>query len=485
MFSRIIVSLFLACVAASDVVDLTADTFDAYVEKQPIAILEFFAPWCGHCKALAPEYEVAATKLKGTVGVAKVDCTVEEKLCSRFGVQGFPTLKIFRGQDSVSDYKGGRKADDIIGIMKRQALPAVAELEKDKVNEFSASDKVVLIGVFGNTDSPEAKAFSAVANKMRDSLSFGITKDKSSLSEYKVSDPGVIMFKKFDEKFNVFSGSVTEDALKTFIAKYSMPNMDDIGPDNFEAYVNKKLPILYLFVSTDQERKSAGAEVEPLAEVYKGKISFAYLDASKYGSHAASVNLKEEWPALGMADMVKNTKYPFDQSKKIEKSAVKAWLDNYLAGTLEPSYKSQPIPESNDDPVKVVVNKNYASIVNDLSKDIFIEYYAPWCGHCKKLAPIWEEFAESMGTDKIVIAKMDATENDLPADTPFQVSGFPTLKLFKAKTGQVVSYEGDRSLNSLIAFVKENAHYGSEVTAAVQEETGSSEDEDDTEHAEL
>ena len=90
---------------------------------------------------------------------------------------------------------------------------------------------------------------------------------------------------------------------------------------------------------------------------------------------------------------------------------------------------------------------------------------------CKKLAPIWEEFAESLGTDKIVIAKMDATVNDLPSDTPFQVSGFPTLKLFQAKTGKVINYEGDRSLSSLISFVKENAHYGSEVTAEAQQGT--------------
>jgi protein disulfide-isomerase A1 len=415
---------------------------------------------------LAPEYEIAATKLKDIAPLAKVDCTVEEALCGRFSIQGFPTLKIFRGADSISDYKGPRKADEIVSIMKKQALPAVSNLESGKVKEFSTSDKVVVIGVFSSKDSNEAKAFTAIANKMRDHYTFGITTDKSSLSEHKVADPGVILFKKFDEKVNVFGGSITEKDLKAFISEKATPNMDDIGPDNFETYVEKRLPILYLFVSTDEERKSAGAQVEPLAKEYKGKISFVYLDASKYGGHAESVNLKEQWPALGMADMAKNAKYPFDQSKKIEKAAVKAWLDSFLAGTLEPSYKSEPIPESNDAPVKVVVNKNYASIVKDTSKDVFIEYYAPWCGHCKKLAPIWEEFAESIGTDNIVIAKMDATANDLPSDSPFQISGFPTLKLFQAKTGKVINYEGDRSLASLISFVKANAHFGSEVTAS-------------------
>jgi protein disulfide-isomerase A1 len=407
--------------------------------------------------------------LKGTTGIAKVDCTVEEKLCARFEIQGFPTLKIFRGLESISEYKGGRKADDIVSIMKRQALPAVTELKSGDVKEFSSSDKVVVIGVFSSKDSKEAKAFNSISSKMRDNYVFGTTTDKSSLSEHKVTDPGVILFKKFDDKVNVFEGSITEDALKSFIADKATPNMDDIGPDNFESYMNKQLPILYLFVSTDEERKTAGAQVEPLSKEYKGKISFVYIDAAKFGGHAESVNLKEEWPALGLSDIVNNGKYPFDQTKKIEKSAVKAWLDKYLAGTLEASFKSEPIPETNDAPVKVVVNKNYESIVKDTSKDVFVEFYAPWCGHCKKLAPIWEEFAESIGTDNIVIAKMDSTANDLPSGTPFSISGFPTLKLFKAKTGQVINYEGDRSMASLIAFVKENAHYGSEVTLTAEE----------------
>ena len=253
----------------------------------------------------------------------------------------------------------------------------------DKVKEFASSERVVIIGVFTDKESKEAKDFVSVANSLRDSIVFGYTFDKDVLSEHKVSAPGVILFKTFDEKMNVFKGALTVDSLENFIADHSMPNMDEIGPDNFETYVKKKLPILYLFVSNDEERKAAGAEVEPLSNDYKGKISFVYLDASKYGTHAESVNLKQTWPALGMADLEKNTKYPFDQSKKIEKSAVKSWLDKFIAGNLEPSYKSDPIPDSNDAPVKVVVNKNYQSIVGDVSKDVFVEFYAPWCGHVR------------------------------------------------------------------------------------------------------
>jgi protein disulfide-isomerase-like protein len=76
-----------------------------------------YAPWCGHCKALAPEYEDAATQLKEKgIKLAKIDCTEETDLCQQHGVEGYPTLKVFRGLDNVSPYKGQRKAAAYVSL---------------------------------------------------------------------------------------------------------------------------------------------------------------------------------------------------------------------------------------------------------------------------------------------------------------------------------------------------------------------------------
>ncbi|EPY75602.1 protein disulfide-isomerase A6 [Camelus ferus] len=102
-----------------DVIELTDDSFDKNVlDSEDVWMVEFYAPWCGHCKNLEPEWAAAATEVKeqtkGKVKLAAVDATVNQVLASRYGIRGFPTIKIFQKGESPVDYDGGRTRSDIV-----------------------------------------------------------------------------------------------------------------------------------------------------------------------------------------------------------------------------------------------------------------------------------------------------------------------------------------------------------------------------------
>lgn len=136
-----------------------------------------------------------------------------------------------------------------------------------------------------------------------------------------------------------------------------------------------------------------------------------------------------------------------------------SYLFLLLAGKLKPVIKSQPVPKNNKGPVKVVVGKTFDAIVMDPRKDVLIEFYAPWCGHCKQLEPIYTNLGKKYkGQKDLVIAKMDATANDITNDR-YKVEGFPTIYFAPSGDKQnPIKFEGgDRDLEHLSKFIDEHA----------------------------
>nr|GMD33536.1 protein disulfide isomerase-like 2-3 [Ipomoea batatas] len=123
-------------------IELNSKNFDELVLKsKELWIVEFFAPWCGHCKKLAPEWKKAASKLKGKVKLGHVDCDAEKSLMSRFNVQGFPTILVFGAdKDKPSSYDGARTASAIESFALDQletnvSPPEVTELTGPEIME--------------------------------------------------------------------------------------------------------------------------------------------------------------------------------------------------------------------------------------------------------------------------------------------------------------------------------------------------------------
>ena len=345
--------------------------------------------------------------------------------------------------------------------MTKQSLPAVSILTKDTLEDFKTADKVVLVAYFDADDKTSNTTFTTVAEKLRDNFLFGASSDAALAKSEDVAFPSIVLYKSFDEGKSVFSEKFDAEAVEKFANTASIPLIGEVGPETYAGYMATGIPLAYIFAETEEERTDLSKALKIVAEKHRGAVSFATIDAKAFGAHAGNLNLKaDKFPAFAIQDTVNNKKYPFDQEADITATAISKFVQDFVDGKVEPSIKSEPIPETQEGPVQIVVAKNYDEIVLDDTKDVLIEFYAPWCGHCKALAPKYDILAglyvDGGFADKVTIAKVDATMNDVPDE----IQGFPTIKMYKAgDKSNPITYSGSRSIEDLIKFVKENGKY--------------------------
>nr|AZQ19262.1 protein disulfide-isomerase A1 [Populus tomentosa] len=449
------------------VLTLDHSNFTETVTKHDFVVVEFYAPWCGHCQNLAPEYEKAASILSSNdpqIVLAKVnaDEKVNQEISEKYEVQGFPTIKILRkGGTSVNEYKGPRDADGIAEYLKKQTGPASAELKSaDDATSFIGDNKVVIAGVFPKFSGEEFESFLAVADKLRSDYEFAHTLDAKHLprGESSVSGPLVRLFKPFDELF-VDSKDFNVGALEKFIEESSAPvvTVYDDEPSNHPyivKYFDSRLDKAMLFLNfSGDSADSIKTNYQEVAEQHKGDgLIFLLGDLEASQSALQYFGLKEYQAPLLVIQTTDGKKY---LKSNLESDHIAPWVKEYKEGKVPPFIKSEPIPEANEEPVKVVVADSLDDLVTKSGKNVLLEFYAPWCGHCQKLAPILEEIAVSYQRDAdVLIAKLDATANDIPGDT-YDVKGFPTV-YFRSASGKMVQYEGDKTKQDIIDFIEKN-----------------------------
>lgn len=440
---------------------LTDANFDEELAKHDKLLVEFYAPWCGHCKKLAPEYVKAAARLAQQdppVYIAKVDATVQKELASRFEIKGFPTLKWFVGQ-KPTEYNGGRTEDELVNWINKKSGPATKEVTNAELEALKESNKV-LVAYFGDADSTLFGEFRKAADSDDKSTYVHVSADDAVLPEG-ASRPGVVVFRKFDEPFVVFTGEVTSESIHEFVSKSSVPSLIEFSDQYIEPIFQQQKPALFLFINKgDSEHAKILDTFTAASKELKGKIFFSH-SGIKDGIQqrlAEFVGVTDkDLPRIMIVGFTQGGVDKFVYSgnvKEVTVDDIDKFITGFTSGSLQKFLKSEEIPTSEEGSVKTVVGKNFNTIVGH-DDDVLLEFYAPWCGHCKALAPKYEELATELKDVKgLVIAKCDATANEIDG---IQIQGFPTIKFFKKGSTTPTEYEGEREVDGFKKYLLEHS----------------------------
>lgn len=457
---------------------LTGKNFQQALDHYDNVLVEFYAPWCGHCKAFAPDYVKIASILKDkgqNVACAKVDAPDEQELIEKYDIEGFPTLKLFRKDKKPDAYKGFRSVDVLVDWVTRKIGPAALTLEDDgSAQKFKDSADVAVIAYIKDTKSNESLTFLDVADQY-DDFKFAFVQKEDVATKLGFTKEGIKMFKKFDEGEVDYDGDLKSSVeFKRFIQANSLPLVVTFDQKNAQKIFGgdiKSHNLLFLSLS-DAKTADILVEFKKSAKEFKTKVLFVLIDSDQ-DEHERIIEYfglkKDELPGLRfikLQEEMTKYKYPHDE---LVADKITEFVAGVLEGKIKPHLLSQELPADWDkNPVKVLVGTNFDDVVFDKTKNVLVEFYAPWCGHCKALSPIYDQLGEKFkDDDNIVIAKMDAASNELEHT---RVNSYPTIKLYKKETNEAVEYNGERTLEGLSKFIETNGDYGRAAPDDVSEE---------------
>lgn len=242
-----VTTVFLALPANADlysqnsaVLSINSKIYESHIAKSNYtSIIEFYAPWCGHCKNLQPNYEKAAESLKGLAKVAAVNCDKEsnKSFCTRFGVEGYPTLKIIKpgktpGKPKIENYNGPRTAKEIVKTVVQNIPNLVKTLHQNTAEEWIQTTNEFPRAILF-TEKPKVSAlWKAIAIEFKGNvqvaqLQTDLNKD-SQAKLYEITKlPTVLLLKPgVDVEKLRYDGEMNQEKLVEFISQVTTPNPD-------------------------------------------------------------------------------------------------------------------------------------------------------------------------------------------------------------------------------------------------------------------
>ncbi|XP_078580818.1 uncharacterized protein LOC144864522 isoform X2 [Branchiostoma floridae x Branchiostoma japonicum] len=487
---------------AADVNFLTTETFDQFVADHKSVLVMFYAPWCGHCKRMKPAFEEAASRLKTEFPAAKLaalDATQFRDVSTKYEVRGYPTLLYFKDGQKEMKYQQGRSTDDLVKFMKNPQAPPpppppesewsevpseINHLTDQTFDSFVYRHSSVLVMFYApwcghckrmkpayqeaaeqlKKEKPEAKLAAVDATKYKElGQQYGVRgyptlkyfKNGKVASDYNkgrgkddivafMKAPQVAPPKAEEPPTKEAKPAVQEDG-------WESGDVHHLTADTFNSFMQQHHSVLVMFYAPwcGHCKKMKPAYVEAAEQLKKEKpeAKLAAVDATQHGELASQHGVRG-YPTL---KFFQDGKEAFAYKKGRTANDLVAFMKDPQAPPPPPP----PEPEWSEVPSEIshLTDETFNGFIQEHSS-VLVMFYAPWCGHCKRMKPAYQEAAETLKTaDPMAkLAAVDCTKYGALAKT-YQVRGYPTIKYFRG--GQdIQKYQGARDANSLVDFMK-------------------------------
>ncbi|KAJ6818736.1 protein disulfide isomerase-like 5-2 [Iris pallida] len=280
------------------VLELVESDFESAISSFDFVLVDFYAPWCGHCKKLSPELDVAAPILAGLnepIVCAKINADKYRKLGDKYDIDGFPTLKLFMHGVPI-DYNGPRKADLLVRYLRKFVAPDVSILESDsaihKFIETAGKQFPIFIG-FGLNESMVVDFARKYKKKAWFSAAQDFSEEVMITYDFDKVPALVALHPKYDER-SVFYGPFDGEFLEDFIKQNQLPLVVPINFETLKQLSDDKRKIVLTILEDEMDQKSlALAKTLRAAANANRDLVFGYVGVKQWGEFVETFNVNK------------------------------------------------------------------------------------------------------------------------------------------------------------------------------------------------
>ena len=460
----LLISSFIICddhfITEKNILVLNNENFNKTIQKYNYLLVLFYLPFNPQCKKLLFELEKANKELsKDNIFISKIDISIEKNIANKYNIEQYPTLLFFiKGEKK--EYTGGGKSTEIVHWILNKIGKSIIKLNTfEEIEKFKKENDIILI-YYGN-DINDIKEFTNSA-KNNEEYPFAIVESENLIEKY--SQKGkVVLYKNYENKI-VEIINIKEQNINDLIQAHAISHFMEFDEKAAQIILAKSYPALILY---SNKKSVSWKEYVKLMKYISIKIKgrllciIANIKEKISAKFAEYLGVKEyNLPSLLIVES-KGYLLKYKMENDISETNIMKFIYDWENKNLKQYYKSAKEPKNNNGNILEIIGNNFYDKVLDNGNDILVLFYTNNCLHCKVLFPKYEKLAKKIKekNNEIIFTKINMAENEIENE---DILSFPCIKLYpgnRKNRNNSIIYEGDRSIDDMINFIKKNAFH--------------------------